>query len=139
MSSDLGGNDFCHGIGHWLRHHAVAGLVYPSARTDAGVTYDDRNLVSFKGWNLVVYQGAPVSGFQSAPFYPGQCVSHKVVDYSPWLGGWGPEVRIATMQGGSAVGSWQVRGLQDWQAELFRAHLEKTKNFESWQSNSESK
>jgi hypothetical protein len=96
MFPDLGGSEFCRGGGHWLRHYGVAGLLYPSARSDAGVTYNDRILVRFKGWNLVVYRDAPASGFESAPFEPNQCHFNQVVDYSPWQNGWGPNVQIAS-------------------------------------------
>src|SRR5690349_19109793 len=46
-------------VGHWMRTHDVEALVYPSARTNAGVVVRQGEIVNHAGWNIVDYRHAP--------------------------------------------------------------------------------
>jgi len=131
MDGRLGGNEFCNGVGHWLRHRGVRGFVFPSARSNVGVTYNNGDTVQFYGWNLVMYAGAPASAFKSAPFMPDQVIAHKVLDFSPWARGWSAGVQISVVEGGDHHGSWQVRGLEEAQENLFKAKV-RAGEWEKW-------
>ena len=55
---EYGGSGVTKSIGSWLRTMGVNGLVFPSARSDASVTWDqDHQLISWRGWNFVDYRG----------------------------------------------------------------------------------
>src|SRR5262249_37022592 len=58
MDRANGGNDFTDLIGAYLRTHGVAGLVFPSARTNTFAVFRDSELVQSGGWNLVDYRHA---------------------------------------------------------------------------------
>jgi hypothetical protein len=61
LSQSLGGNIITDAIGSYLRWLGVGGLVFPSARRDSFVSYKDRKVVDFIGWNFVDYTGAALS------------------------------------------------------------------------------
>ena len=48
-----------HAIGHDLRQRGIAGLVYPSARSNCFVKWAGNRVVDFGGWNIVLYGNAP--------------------------------------------------------------------------------
>lgn len=56
---EFGGSGVTKGVGSWMRLMGVDALIYPSARSDAHVRYDEAGALSgFHGWNLVDYRGA---------------------------------------------------------------------------------
>ncbi len=55
-----GGSSFLQGIGAWLRSNGVSALVFPSARTDFGVLFENGQLIDSWGWNIVDYRGSQV-------------------------------------------------------------------------------
>lgn len=61
LQQDLGGspgsNMRLQAIGAYLRDAGVNSLIYPSARNDVGVAYQDGVPVRWRGWNLVRYRG----------------------------------------------------------------------------------
>jgi len=61
-------------IGLWLRHNGCAALIYPSARAEASVIFDEGLLVGWTGWNLVFYKGSPYL----------RGVKYFRIDHSPW-------------------------------------------------------
>jgi hypothetical protein len=55
---NYGGSGFTKSLGSWLRSVDVHALIFPSARSDAAVTFDGaERLVAFHGWNMVDYRG----------------------------------------------------------------------------------
>lgn len=42
-------------IGAWCRAKGAQALVYPSARNDAVVVYEEGEMIGFRGWNMVEY------------------------------------------------------------------------------------
>jgi hypothetical protein len=54
---EYGGSGVTKSVGSWMRLAGIDALVYPSARSNAGVDYDPSgHLSSFHGWNLVDYR-----------------------------------------------------------------------------------
>src|SRR5271165_1381611 len=54
-----GSNQRLQFVGKWMREHLVNALIYPSARNDVYATYEKGELARWRGWNMVIYQGAP--------------------------------------------------------------------------------
>ena len=55
---EYGGSGVTKSIGSWMRSAGVAGLVFPSARSDASIQMGERGaLQAFHGWNFVDYRG----------------------------------------------------------------------------------
>jgi hypothetical protein len=50
-----GGLAFHQAVGGWLRAQGISALVYPSARRNVHVSFENQNVASFDGWNLVAY------------------------------------------------------------------------------------
>ena len=48
-------------IGAFLRHLAVSGLVYPSARYDGSAQYKNNRLIDFDGWNFLDLRSAEMN------------------------------------------------------------------------------
>src|SRR5438552_15273581 len=65
-------------IGHWMRQHAAAALIYPSARCDVAAVFHEGALNHSQGWNLVDFRDAPVFGVTGAQLH-----LHTLVT-SPW-------------------------------------------------------
>jgi hypothetical protein len=82
-------------------------MLYPSARKDADVTFENGKCIAFSGWNCVLFRDAPRYGLDMP-----NCLSFSTFDYSPWATGWGPDVHVAVAADGPNAGSWQVRGLE---------------------------
>ena len=54
---EFGGSGVTKSLGSWMRLMGIDALVYPSARSDAGVEYDSNGKLSkYHGWNLVDYR-----------------------------------------------------------------------------------
>ena len=60
LEQGLGGSDQLNAAGTWLRALGAQGVIFPSARTDASVTFERKKLVSSTGFNFVDYSNAPV-------------------------------------------------------------------------------
>ena len=58
MSRSNGGDDLTDLIGAYLRSNGVEGLIFPSARSDVFVVFNNGQYVRSGGWNLVDYRGA---------------------------------------------------------------------------------
>ena len=58
MEPARGGNEVTELVGQWMRKRKVAALIYPSARTPAGVLWREQSMARFSGWDLVDYRGA---------------------------------------------------------------------------------
>lgn len=46
-------------IGHWMRQHDIAALVFPSARCDSAVVFEGSEMSGWQGWNLVDFRASP--------------------------------------------------------------------------------
>ena len=103
MHPEYGGCAVTHGVGGWMRAHRIAGLVYPSARSNASATTEGNKLMGFHGWNFIDYRAA-----QDVK------VGEGVVDGDPWPGFLlpGVELQVQALPGTQKVG-WQVRGVED--------------------------
>ena len=65
MIRDNGGDSLTNAIGSYLREIGVNALIFPSARSDVYVEFQDGELVDYSGWNLVDYRDAtnePIEG-----------------------------------------------------------------------------
>lgn len=91
-------------IGSYLRASGVQALVYPSARTDVAVRYRDGQLVSWHGWNLVLYGTSPAS-------------DAIYIDLGGWETQFPPQVEFERAR--DATTGWCVRGLKAWNHGLY--------------------
>jgi hypothetical protein len=57
MDPARGGNTVTDHIGQWVRMHGANALIYPSARANVGVAWENGELRKSLGWNLVDYRG----------------------------------------------------------------------------------
>lgn len=57
LGGATGSNSRLQVIGADLRRAGINGLIYPSARTDVGISYADDQIERFRGWNMVLYKG----------------------------------------------------------------------------------
>jgi hypothetical protein len=62
LGPDLGGNEITDEIGRHLQCNGVSGLVFPSARSDVGVTMKHGKIVNMRGWNFVDFRGVETIG-----------------------------------------------------------------------------
>jgi hypothetical protein len=60
LGGSVGGNFRLQHIGANLRSRGVAALIYPSARADVAVHYDEDMVAHWRGWNMVRYRGKGV-------------------------------------------------------------------------------
>jgi hypothetical protein len=51
-------------VGHWMRQHNTAALVFPSARCDAAAVFESGTLKNWQGWNFVDFGDAPLFGYR---------------------------------------------------------------------------
>lgn len=124
LASQLGGSDATNLIGSYLRTHGADGLVYPSARFDPWVRFQNDTLADFGGWNLVDYRGAPsahLPAFSRDLFRPEPADRLKVEKPPP-----GREY---------GYGSWKVPGVMHRahgrQMDQLRRYVE-TRDISSW-------
>jgi hypothetical protein len=91
-----------YGIGNWMRSHNVGALIYPSARSDAGVQVRGGAIEKFTGWNLLDYRGVE------------KPLSTSVIDFSDWHRGFPAGVVISVPPDNMTelLGSFQVVGLE---------------------------
>lgn len=104
---EFGGSGFNKSVGSWLRTVGINGLVYPSARSDAGVSYDaEGKAAAWQGWNLVDYR--------NLTFVPDNLVH---ADNNPWSG------FVAARQAAPKLEmtdrGWCIRGAED-RYQMFR-------------------
>lgn len=93
-----------HAIGLDLRRRGLAGLIYPSARSNCFVKFEDDGSLDFGGWTLVRYDNSPS---------PRERVQHQ--DTGGWLTVYPQElVKLKRFSGlrGQSIG-WQIQGLMD--------------------------
>lgn len=57
IARTMGGNTLTDMVGAYLRHLGCDALIFPSARHDFHAYFEDGELVSASGWNLVDYRG----------------------------------------------------------------------------------
>jgi len=107
MSGELGGNGVTNAIGMWMRANKVNGLVFPSARANAGVTIENGKLVDWWGWNLVDYREA------------GEPYLDAWADLSPWKLKVPKGVTVRFSDRGKFAGSWQYMGNEEAQDERY--------------------
>jgi hypothetical protein len=60
MIRDNGGDGLTNAIGSYLRDSGVEALIFPSARSDSFVEFQNGELMTFGGWNLVDYRNASI-------------------------------------------------------------------------------
>jgi hypothetical protein len=102
MHPEYGGSAVTHGVGGWMRANHIAGLVYPSARSDAAAAAEGEKLLAFYGWNFIDYRAAE-----------GVRVEEGVVDTDPWHGFLLPGVELQVYApSDSQTVAWQVRGVE---------------------------
>ena len=136
LEQGLGGSDQLNAAGTWLRALGAQGLIFPSARTDASVTFERKKPVSSTGFNFVDYSNAPAprllervesedikrqAFLEVLPYWP-QCPQytpplHKLLNEQL------PEeeskalifssVKTYYVPEGINQGSWQVEGLRN--------------------------
>jgi hypothetical protein len=61
-SPNTGGDKLTDAIGRHLRRYGVNALIFPSARSNCRVAYDQGRCTDFHGWNMVDYRAAPSLG-----------------------------------------------------------------------------
>jgi hypothetical protein len=110
-----GGSPVTDAIGRWLRRLGANGLIYPSARNDVSCVYDHGKLVSWSGWNLVDFRGAPPPDWMpclivepdSWRFQPGDMlVGGEKVENATEENGYDIQGRSE----GPMAGSWWIKG-----------------------------
>ena len=98
-------NGVTQAIGTWLRVNGAAGLVFPSARMDCACLIWDGQFSDFIGWNFVDYRESPPP-----------TLANVLLPVGDWPGFDGyPKVGIVTPPQNRNLGSWRVKGLQEWQ------------------------
>ena len=113
LVQENGGGGACMATGLLLWHLGADGLVFPSARNDAGIVIEGGQVAGHRGWNFVDYADTSRPEFlawtENGNQWPAQ------IGFRPYPTApddatpiWFPEVTIVT----SADGSWQVQGLR---------------------------
>jgi len=125
MWPDMGGGGLAsrgavtRAIGHYLRRMGVAGLVFPSARTDVALSIDRGEVIDWRGWNFVDYRGSP---------YPvGRGITNEIFfdESSEWPLGFPFEASIETRPETSRwYGSFKVCGPDAYFAKQLRRSFE---------------
>ena len=129
VNQDLGGGNpsstgsTVQSIGNWLRRIGCAALIYPSARADASVLFNDGTLLESSGWNLVLYEPSPIL-LQDSSANPKRVALHSF-DPNPWAWVRLPEgVKLLVAQEGSrGSGSFALAGLVNHAAEDYLRQL----------------
>jgi hypothetical protein len=113
-------------IGDYLRGKAVAGLVYPSARTDSYVEFKNGEMSDFGGWNFVDFRNSP----QEA--WPVNGYTH-IID--PWQETVLEGVGVQNASSGPFAGSLKIFGVRNANDEFYvsssddrRRHLQAKAN-----------
>jgi hypothetical protein len=118
MEYEYGGCELTHGIGGWLRAHSVNGLIFPSARSNAGTLAVNGRVMDFHGWNFVDYRNSPA-------------VNELVIDASPWKD-FTPPTSLAVGRGFElSLMEWFVTGIEDDYTSLRNQIIDANKQYES--------
>jgi len=125
LNPDLGGGNpgttgsTLQSIGFWLRHNGCAALIYPSARADLSVIFDQGEMVNWTGWNLVLYEGSNTL----------RGATYARIDHSPWAWVRLPEGVQAHVpaEGTKHAGSFAVSGMVDYSAREYIGQVEALK------------
>jgi hypothetical protein len=113
--------------GLFLRQAGAAGVVYPSARSNAFVDVRDGALVASSGWCFVSYEGARGMHISSAVSVADDDWP-STVGFAPAAGSWVEEfipIRGAQVQhhaSGSRAGSIRVKGVAEYNTAIYRLH-----------------
>ncbi len=115
IAPDKGGADQAAGavtqmIGAYLRAKGAAGLVFPSARNDSFVQFDDGRMVGFAGWNFVDFRTSPRDALNR----------HGVV-MDPWRQDVLTGVEVERAEHGTHSGSIGLTGLAEANDAHYRA------------------
>jgi hypothetical protein len=118
LGQELGGPFFCKIVGQALRDSGCRGLIYPSARSDCGVSVVNGSVSRAWGWCFVDYTGAP------CPFRGILYVDHRS-EWDRMIGRGGgiglrdngprevfPDIRLEYVDNGPHESSWQVKGIE---------------------------
>jgi hypothetical protein len=97
-----GGMIFGQAIGQWLRRSGAAGLIFPSARSNAFVRVDNGRPVEWGGWNLVVYAEAEQPVAES---FFGRMGVWRDPDHD--------HIHVAYTDTGRERGSFSIRGVRE--------------------------
>ena len=116
LDQSRGGGNFDKIVGLYLRHHDVAGLVFPAVRGDAHVMVKGGEPTDFSGWSIVAYADAPkpdlVSFFELRPDWPRTLVIEGGDDHVPNLAAFADEFHIVmTEDFPSDDGGFAIRGI----------------------------
>jgi hypothetical protein len=109
VAQDHGGGQLgAQALGCELRRLGAAGLVFPSARSDSQVVTHNGQILEHRGFNFVDYRGSKLSARSASQAW--------VIGLPEY-----PEtVSFLTSASRDGTGSWEVRGLQQINAERYR-------------------
>jgi hypothetical protein len=130
LVQENGGGGACVAVGVLLRYLGADGLIFPSARNDAGVLIEGGKVVGHHGWNFVDYADTSppefVAWIEQGKQWPTQIgfrpYSDASTDETPV---WYLDVTLAL----HPEGNWQVQGLRrrtnlTWRKKLLRYALD---------------
>lgn len=117
IDQQRGGGNFDKLVGLFLRQIGVAGLVFPSARSDAFTRVANGEPEDFHGWSFVDYRDAPqqqiVAFFELRPEWPRTLTFEGGDDCIPRSAAFADEFQIVMTEGfPSANGGFAFRGLE---------------------------
>lgn len=111
-----GGGNLHKITGLYLRQLGVAGLIYPSSRTDASVEFIHGTPTKHSGWTLVDFRNSPPAKicafYEERPSWPTTLVLEGGDDNTPSAVAHGREVSILTEGYSIGTGKLSVLGLQ---------------------------
>jgi hypothetical protein len=116
LDQSRGGGNFDKLVGLFLRQMGIAGLVFPSARTDAYTYAAGGESKEFHGWSFVDYREAPaqeiVAFFELRPEWPRALTIEGGDDHEPRPAAFADEFRIHMTEGfPSTGGTLAFRGI----------------------------
>jgi len=116
MDQATGGGNFCKLVGLYLRELGVAGLVFPSARSDVSVTFQDGLVTDSYGWSFVDFRDAPKPRirvfWEERPDWPQSLVVEAGDGYVPFPALFANEVSFLTEGYDLGTGQTKVQGLE---------------------------
>jgi len=117
IDQQRGGGNFDKLVGLYLRQIGVAGLVFPSARSDASTHVADGELVNSHGWSFIDYRNAPpqeiVAFFELRPEWPWTLMIEGGDDNTPEPAAVANEFQIVMTENFPAAdGGFAFRGLE---------------------------
>jgi hypothetical protein len=91
-------------IGNWMRRNHVGAMIYPSARFDVYVSFNKGEMKEFSGWNLILYQDAPL--FPHRGFFESSINQWAYLDLPEGVN------LVVTDEDSKHFGSFKVEGLE---------------------------